>query len=166
MTPEAALGRTRRLSRYADRVLQARPELAEGLVQAAPVTREAVRGALEGDAAGLGTRLRPLTDVRAKPAIPVAGEPMIRRIIRWLVTQGVDRLQEGTLVSVQAEKGTTAVANDATASHREPRGQRRRALTHPRRSRPSLAISCPHLGWVPATAPADTIDRARDRQAA
>ena len=35
--------------------------------------------------AGLGTRLRPLTDVRAKPAIPVAGEPMIRRIIAWLV---------------------------------------------------------------------------------
>ena len=42
--------------------------------------------------AGLGTRLRPLTDVRAKPAIPVAGEPMIRRIISWLVSQGVDDL--------------------------------------------------------------------------
>jgi NDP-sugar pyrophosphorylase family protein len=42
--------------------------------------------------AGLGTRLRPLTDVRAKPAIPVAGEPMIRRIIRTLVAQGVDDL--------------------------------------------------------------------------
>ena len=41
-------------------------------------------------AAGLGTRLRPLTDVRAKPAIPVAGEPMIRRIIGWLVRNGVD----------------------------------------------------------------------------
>jgi mannose-1-phosphate guanylyltransferase len=39
--------------------------------------------------AGLGTRLRPLTDVRAKPAIPVAGEPMIRRIISWLAAQGV-----------------------------------------------------------------------------
>jgi mannose-1-phosphate guanylyltransferase len=39
--------------------------------------------------AGHGTRLRPLSDVRAKPAIPVAGEPMIRRIIRWLVSQGV-----------------------------------------------------------------------------
>jgi len=42
--------------------------------------------------AGLGTRLRPLTDVRAKPAIPVAGEPMIRRIIRWLVSRGVTDL--------------------------------------------------------------------------
>jgi NDP-sugar pyrophosphorylase family protein len=42
--------------------------------------------------AGLGTRLRPLTDVRAKPAIPVAGEPLIRRIIRWLVAAGVTDL--------------------------------------------------------------------------
>ena len=42
--------------------------------------------------AGLGTRLRPLTGVRAKPAIPVAGEPMIRRIVAWLVSKGVDDL--------------------------------------------------------------------------
>ena len=42
--------------------------------------------------AGLGTRLRPLTDVRAKPAMPVAGEPMIRRIASWLVSNGVDDL--------------------------------------------------------------------------
>lgn len=40
--------------------------------------------------AGLGTRLRPLTDVRAKPAIPVAGEPIIRRIVSRLVASGVD----------------------------------------------------------------------------
>jgi NDP-sugar pyrophosphorylase family protein len=39
--------------------------------------------------AGLGTRLRPLTLVRAKPALPVAGEPMVRRIIRWLAWAGV-----------------------------------------------------------------------------
>src|SRR5206468_5639217 len=39
--------------------------------------------------AGLGTRLRPLSDVRAKPAIPVAGEPMVRRIIAWLAANGV-----------------------------------------------------------------------------
>src|SRR6266851_3658628 len=35
-------------------------------------------------AAGLGMRLRPLTTVRAKPAIPVAGDPIARRIVRWL----------------------------------------------------------------------------------
>jgi len=40
-------------------------------------------------AAGLGTRLRPLTSVRAKPAIPVAGEPMVVRIIRYLRGQGI-----------------------------------------------------------------------------
>src|SRR5580765_2677209 len=42
--------------------------------------------------AGLGTRLRPLTDVRAKPAVPVAGEPIVRRIIRWLARQHVTDL--------------------------------------------------------------------------
>ena len=42
--------------------------------------------------AGLGTRLRPLTDVRAKPAIPVAGEPLVRRIIAWLAASGVTEL--------------------------------------------------------------------------
>lgn len=42
--------------------------------------------------AGLGTRLDPLTRVRAKPAIPVAGEPIIRRIIAWLADNGVTEL--------------------------------------------------------------------------
>jgi len=39
--------------------------------------------------AGLGTRLDPLTRVRAKPAIPVAGEPLVRRILAWLAANGV-----------------------------------------------------------------------------
>jgi len=39
--------------------------------------------------AGLGTRLRPLSDVRAKPAVPVAGEPLVRRTLGWLASQGV-----------------------------------------------------------------------------
>ncbi len=42
--------------------------------------------------AGLGTRLQPLTRVRAKPAIPVAGEPLVRRIARWLAAEGVTDL--------------------------------------------------------------------------
>lgn len=39
--------------------------------------------------AGLGTRLAPLTNVRAKPAVPVAGTPLILRQLRWLAAQGV-----------------------------------------------------------------------------
>lgn len=39
--------------------------------------------------AGLGQRLAPLTRVRAKPAVPLAGEPLVRRIIRWLAGQGL-----------------------------------------------------------------------------
>ena len=38
--------------------------------------------------AGLGTRLQPLTLARAKAAAPVDGEPLARRTIRWLVSQG------------------------------------------------------------------------------
>jgi NDP-sugar pyrophosphorylase family protein len=40
-------------------------------------------------AAGLGTRLHPLTLVRAKPAVPVNGRPLVRRILSWLASQGV-----------------------------------------------------------------------------
>ena len=40
-------------------------------------------------AAGLGTRLHPLTLVRAKAAAPVDGEPLARRPIRWLAGHGI-----------------------------------------------------------------------------
>jgi NDP-sugar pyrophosphorylase family protein len=39
--------------------------------------------------AGLATRLRPLSFVRAKAALPVAGEPIAHRILRWLKSAGV-----------------------------------------------------------------------------
>ena len=42
--------------------------------------------------AGLGTRLRPLTYVRAKAAVPVNGETLARRVIRWLGGHGITDL--------------------------------------------------------------------------
>ncbi len=43
-------------------------------------------------AAGLGTRLAPLSSLRAKAALPVAGDALIRRQIRWLAAAGVTRV--------------------------------------------------------------------------
>lgn len=40
-------------------------------------------------AAGLGTRLRPLTDYRAKPALPVRGRPVISLLLALLEKSGV-----------------------------------------------------------------------------
>ena len=42
--------------------------------------------------AGLGTRLRPLTFLRAKPALPVAGVPLVRRILAGIANAGVTRV--------------------------------------------------------------------------
>jgi NDP-sugar pyrophosphorylase family protein len=39
--------------------------------------------------AGLATRLRPLSRVRAKAALPVAGTPLVERIVRWLAAAEV-----------------------------------------------------------------------------
>jgi mannose-1-phosphate guanylyltransferase len=59
--------------------------------------------------AGLGTRLRPLTEVRAKPAIPVAGVPLVRRIVSWLAAQRVTEL----VLNLHHLPGTlTAVVGD------------------------------------------------------
>src|SRR5690348_7023539 len=42
--------------------------------------------------AGLGTRLQPLSAYRAKPALPVAGTPLIARMLRRLREAGVTRV--------------------------------------------------------------------------
>jgi mannose-1-phosphate guanylyltransferase len=42
--------------------------------------------------AGLATRLQPLSSVRAKAALPVAGSPLVTRILQWLRATGITRV--------------------------------------------------------------------------
>ncbi len=52
-------------------------------------------------AAGLGTRLRPLSDERAKPLVPVGDEPLLARIARRLAAAGAG----GAVVNVYHRPG-------------------------------------------------------------
>ena len=62
-------------------------------------------------AAGLGTRLQPLTRARAKAAAAVDGEPLVRRTIRWLVGHGLRDL----VVNLHHKPETiTAVVGDGS----------------------------------------------------
>jgi len=47
-------------------------------------------------AAGLGTRLRPLTDTWPKPAVPFLGTPLLRRTFAVLARAGVERVALNT----------------------------------------------------------------------
>src|SRR5689334_6801811 len=47
-------------------------------------------------AAGRGTRLKPLTDKTAKPALPVAGLPMLAYSLNFFYTAGVQKLAVNT----------------------------------------------------------------------
>ncbi|MEW6752163.1 MAG: sugar phosphate nucleotidyltransferase [Candidatus Latescibacterota bacterium] len=59
-------------------------------------------------AAGLGTRLAPLTDRLPKALVPVAGVPLLERVSRRLVAAGVDRLIINTHAFPQAVEGFVA----------------------------------------------------------
>jgi NDP-sugar pyrophosphorylase family protein len=62
--------------------------------------------------AGLGTRLAPLSDLRAKPALPVAGLPLAGRILRWLARAGV---AEAVLNLYHLPETITAAVGDGSA---------------------------------------------------
>jgi NDP-sugar pyrophosphorylase family protein len=63
-------------------------------------------------AAGLGTRAQPLSAVRAKPALPVAGVPLIARILGWLAGRGA----RDVIVNLHHRADTiTRIVGDGTA---------------------------------------------------
>ena len=56
--------------------------------------------------------MRPLSDIRAKPAIPVAGDPLVRRVLRWLAKQGV---RDAVLNLHHRPESITRVVGDGTS---------------------------------------------------
>ena len=63
-------------------------------------------------AAGLGTRMKPLTDTMPKALVPVNGRPLLGHVMDRLVAAGVTRLivntsQNGRLTEEWLEKNAT-----------------------------------------------------------
>jgi len=63
-------------------------------------------------AAGLGTRLRPLTEAVAKPVLPVDGRPVVATLLRELAAAGV---REATVVVGHLGDQVEAVSGDGSA---------------------------------------------------
>jgi NDP-sugar pyrophosphorylase family protein len=63
-------------------------------------------------AAGLGTRLRPLTELVAKPVLPVDGSPVVAQVLRELAGAGV---VEATVVVGHLAAQVEAVVGDGRA---------------------------------------------------
>jgi UDP-N-acetylglucosamine diphosphorylase / glucose-1-phosphate thymidylyltransferase / UDP-N-acetylgalactosamine diphosphorylase / glucosamine-1-phosphate N-acetyltransferase / galactosamine-1-phosphate N-acetyltransferase len=63
-------------------------------------------------AAGLGTRLRPLTEVVAKPALPIDGRPVVASVLRALVDSGCEAV---ALVTGHLAEQVERLAGDGSA---------------------------------------------------
>jgi GTP:adenosylcobinamide-phosphate guanylyltransferase len=62
-------------------------------------------------AAGLGTRLRPLTERYAKPVLPIDGAPVIAHVLRELAAAGV---REVTVVTGHLGEQVASIAGDGS----------------------------------------------------
>ena len=64
-------------------------------------------------AAGLGTRLKPLTDTMPKALVPVGGRPLLDINIRRLMAQGYDRF----VVNIHHFAQQIALSSTSTTLH-------------------------------------------------
>ncbi|MFH1070828.1 MAG: sugar phosphate nucleotidyltransferase, partial [Candidatus Glassbacteria bacterium] len=71
-------------------------------------------------AAGLGTRLLPLTDRKSKVALSLAGIPVIVRVVRMLRRHGVDRIVVNLHHAPATVKAALAEAGEEVAYSPEP----------------------------------------------
>ena len=87
-------------------------------------------------AAGVGSRLEPLTCNIPKPMVPVANRPAMEHIIRLLAKNGIDRDRRQPVVPAAQDRGAiSATAGDGASSfvyskERESAGHRRRRTPH------------------------------------
>lgn len=96
-------------------------------------------------AAGLGTRMRPLTLEKPKPLIAVAGVPLIDWCLNWLAEAGITQAVVNT--SYLAEQIETYVANRV-----QPRVQLSREEPAPLETGGGIAKALPLLGDGPFVA--------------
>ena len=96
-------------------------------------------------AAGLGTRLKPLTDTMPKALVPVGGTPLLDLNIRRLQQQGYDRFvvnvhhfAQQVINHVHQEYGDTILISDETAELLETGGGMKKAAPLFREDQPIL----------------------------
>jgi NDP-sugar pyrophosphorylase family protein len=108
-------------------------------------------------AAGLGTRLRPLTNDRPKALVEVAGVPVLERVARRLIDAGADRLIINThhfservrdFVRSRDGFGVEVLLSEELDGPLDTGGGLARASTLFRRDRPVLLHNCDVLSNV------------------
>jgi mannose-1-phosphate guanylyltransferase len=96
--------------------------------------------------AGVGTRMRPLSDHWAKPSLPILDEPLVLKLVQTLAEQGVDAVIVNTHAHTESLLAALAAAPISVEVSRESRllgsgGGIRRAQSFLERSEPFAVLN-------------------------